>query len=124
MKAQFNCQCEAAGALVNITEWHSEFCQRLQVVEKTPRLELHQCATCMQFWRIDVEGLRNVAYAIQLETDAHWQQYDDSGLVKAHMLKNRGGFADRVCRLDACQDHAINGSAYCLDHLYQSGARL
>lgn len=124
MKAKFDCQCEAHGALVNITEWHPEFCQLHKPVESAGQHRLYQCPSCMQFWRVDVEGLRNVAYAIALETDKDWQQFDDSALVKAHMLKNRGGFADRACRQAQCDCQAINGSLYCLDHLYQSGARL
>lgn len=124
MKARFDCQCEEAGSLVNITEWHKEFCQRYTLVESAPRHLLYQCPTCMQFWRVDVEGLRNVAYGVALDSDKHWQDYDDSVLIKAHMLKTRGGFAERICRREQCEEQVINGSAYCLEHLYQSGARL
>jgi len=124
MKTDFDCECDNHLPIVNLNEDREEFCGALTFIEKAPRFSLYLCPTCQQYWRVDHEGLCNVAYAFKLESDKDWQAFDESDIIKANMLRSRGGFADRICKQANCNDHVINGSTYCLEHLYQSGARL
>ncbi|HEY9033045.1 MAG TPA: hypothetical protein VIN71_03830 [Pseudomonadales bacterium] len=124
MKVTHPCRCADSGALVNITEWHDEFCQQHALLDEHDRQQLRQCPHCGQYWRNDRHGAGKVLYAVQLAGAADWQAFDAGALIRARMLQNRGGYGDDACRVDACSSPVINGSVYCLDHLYASGARL
>lgn len=123
MKAKFDCQCHGHGQLVNIIEWYEVFCDALSLQASSESMQLRQCSHCMQFWRVDAPGVFSVSYAVRLEADENWQAFDAAGLIKQRMLEVRGGHGDQPCRRGNCRSPVINGSAYCLDHLYRSGAR-
>jgi hypothetical protein len=124
MKAEFNCHCSSFEDLININEHYDTFCEAWTLIEQGKNHNLHQCPCCMQLWRIDARGYSNVCYALKLESDKAWHDYDASAIIKAQMLRSREGVSDRPCKRQECSDHAVNGSVYCLDHLYQSGARM
>ena len=124
MKTKALCQCQQWPEIINISDWRDLFIENQQAVDSNARFELRQCIHCDQHWLLDQEGLRNVAYAYKLESAKNWQQFDNSTLVKQQMLRNREGHSDETCGRESCQEPAVNGSRYCLEHLYQSGARV
>lgn len=118
------CQCEKWPDILNISDWRDLFIENKQAIDNTPLFQLCQCIHCDQHWLLDQEGLRNVAYAYKCNNTNNWQQFDNSTLVKQQMLRNREGHSDELCGREHCQALAVNGSRYCLEHLYQSGARV
>lgn len=124
MKAEFECYCDTYADLININEHYDDFCEAWTLVDSGARYNLHQCPHCMQLYRIDKQGFSNICYALKLDNDHDWHDFDDSEIIKAQMLQSREGVSDRDCKRDNCSDKAVNGSVYCLEHLYQSGARM
>lgn len=123
-KVKMQCQCDQAPDLLNISDWHGEFCQSKVASGESDKHQLFDCSSCSQLWLVDKKDLRNIAYAYKIDEQKDWQHFDTAHLVKAQMLKNREGYSEEPCKLSDCIDNAINGSRYCVDHLYQSGARL
>lgn len=123
-KVEMNCQCHSQGELVNLTEWYDEFCADKRELEQGDEATLLECPSCRQLWRADIPGKRSVCYAVQIDDRNSWQTFDAAPLVKRLMLHNRKGFGEETCKQAGCKDKVINGSRYCLEHLYASGARL
>lgn len=124
MKKTHDCPCDGLAELENISEWHAEFCQPYRQLETGEKTQLWQCPECKQLWRVDRQGLNHVSYALKLAQCEGWQDYDASALIKAQIWQNRGGHGDQPCRKNGCREPVVNGSVYCLEHLYRSGARL
>lgn len=124
MKAEFECYCDTYEDIININEHYDDFCVAWTLIDEGARYNLHQCPHCMQLYRIDKQGFSNVCYALKLDSDKNWHDFDDSEMIKEQMLRSREGLSDRDCKKTECCDKAINGSVYCLEHLYQSGARM
>lgn len=123
MKATFSCSCQQQKNIVNISDWHEEFCQPKNLLASNDTHHFYQCDQCAQEWLIDKANLRNVAYAYKMESAKDWQNFDTTMLIKQQMLYNRQGYSDEMhCR--KCENAAVNGSVYCLDHLFESGARV
>lgn len=122
MKATFSCYCQQQSDIVNISDWHEEFCEPKNLSDNNETHEFYQCPHCMQEWLVDKADLRNVAYAYKMESAKNWQNFDTTTLIKQQMLRNRQGLSDIKCR--KCDALAVNGSVYCIDDLFKSGARV
>jgi hypothetical protein len=63
-------------------------------------------------------------YAIKVPSKDNWEKFDGTFLIKERMIQNRGGLeVDVKCIWENCGLNAVLGSTYCVDHLYDTGAR-
>jgi hypothetical protein len=84
---------------------------------------LIRCRHCEQHWRIDVSDKYQIQFAVKIDDINHWQEFDDLPLRKKFLLESRGGLTEEKCIWQGCSNYRVKGVAYCLDHLFQTGAR-
>ena len=85
--------------------------------------ELYRCRKCGKLWRIDIWDKYQERFIVAIDDEQSWKDFDKSELVKKLMVKNRGGLQDEKCVMARCKNNRVCGSVYCIDHLYNSGAR-
>ena len=84
---------------------------------------LMKCPTCGQLWRVDEWDKYQPQYAVKLPTSENWQAFEAIPLIKKKIVENRGGISEQLCMWRNCNEKQVNGSAFCVDHLYETGAR-
>lgn len=117
------CHCRKSEALVNITNDYAGFVGTLLSLEAADWVKLMECPTCKQLWRVDEWDKYQALYALKISDRMAWKEVDAIALIKEKMIKSRGGLAKAECMWQSCANKAVMGSAYCVDHLYETGAR-
>ena len=85
---------------------------------------LRRCPACDRLFSIDVWDKYQDQVVLQIKDRASWEQEADSDdRRKELLLRSRGGADDGGCGWVGCQSARVRGVAYCLDHLWKSGAR-
>ncbi|WP_404418308.1 metal-binding protein [Marinospirillum sp.] len=122
MKPQ--CQCNERPPLVDVSKGWKEFVAGLSEIDAGNWVYLKKCPACGQLWRVDEWDKYQPQYAIKLSVSENWQAFDAVPLIKNMMIENRGGVSDKLCNWSNCSGKQVNGSAFCVDHLYKTGARI
>ena len=121
MKAE--CQCKQLQPLVDLEnvgkEWMADFTE----IEVGNWVHLQRCPVCGQLWRVDAWDKYQPQYAVKLSTSDGWQAFDATPLLKRQMIENRGGVSNERCMWRNCEAKQVKGSAFCVEHLYETGAR-
>lgn len=118
-----DCHCQQQVELVEISNQYSDFIARFTQVDLGNWVKLMECPRCGQLWKVDVYDKYQTVYAVKIPSKSDWEQFDSEARIKARMIENRGGLADKKCMWAKCKNRQVRGSAYCVDHLYASGAR-
>ena len=86
-------------------------------------VRLWRCRVCGQHWRVTDQDGREPRFATKITDAARWKEFGNAELEKQFLIQSRGGLSDQPCAWAGCVQPHVNGVAYCVDHLYQSGAR-
>ena len=84
--------------------------------------KLCRCPECGTLWGVDEWDKFAVQVACRVGDPAHWRQEIEQSR-RALLLQSRGGLTDEVCMWKGCDRKRVKGSAYCIEHLFDSGAR-
>lgn len=117
------CNCKELPTLVEISNSYVDFKLNLNSLEVGDWVHLMECQDCSQLWKLDEWDKYQNCYAVKLPTKEGWQQFDSESLIKEKMLENRGGVTNQNCIWANCNLNQVKGSAYCINHLWQTGAR-
>lgn len=123
MSDRMKCSCAQQDALVDITDGYPRFAERFDLVATGNWVKLMRCPTCGQLWKVDEWDKYQTLYALKIAHQEFWESADATSLVKDRMVQNRGGLSDDKCMWQHCKLKAVRGSAYCVNHLYDTGAR-
>jgi hypothetical protein len=86
--------------------------------------ELLQCEACGTYWRIDAEDKFQERFVWKVGAFRDdWSSVEFVEKQKALLLEKRGGETDESCVWIGCEKKKVKGVAYCIDHLYATGAR-
>jgi len=86
--------------------------------------DLLRCEVCGTHWRIDVADKYQERYAWKVGAFRDdWADVDFEEKEKELLLVRRGGVTDEKCIWLGCDRLKVRGVAYCIDHLYATGAR-
>ena len=83
---------------------------------------LCRCRSCGALWAIDEWDKYHDQVASRVRDVSHWDE-DSEEERKKLLLKSRGGLSDEPCAWLGCEKRSVRGVAYCLNHLYATGAR-
>lgn len=122
MSAQ-KCNCGELESLADITQSYTEFIKNLQLLSYGQQVKLMKCFTCNQLWIVEEWDKYQASYAVKIQTDVNWQDFDFSDLIKERIIHNRGGLGLSKCVYANCESRQVNSSAYCAHHLYEMGKR-
>jgi len=116
------CNCTKQMELVDITSHYKDFQNNLILLDRDNWVKLMECSTCKQLWRID-EWDKHTLYAVKLPIQSGWESFDSKSLIKEKMVMNHGGLSKNKCIWSGCNNMQLKGIAYCINHLYETGAR-
>ena len=117
------CTCSQMPEILYYEDTTISFRQDLDKIETGGWIELHKCRICGQCWQIDVWDQGQERFVAKIEDIKNWKVFDISPLVKNLIIKNRGGTTDQECVWANCKNKRVKGVAYCINHLYENGAR-
>ncbi|MDX2425669.1 MAG: hypothetical protein QNK15_05380 [Cycloclasticus sp.] len=82
-----------------------------------------RCPECGQYYKVDEWDKYQTCYAVKIPSQDNWESFDSESLIKDQMTVNRGGLTNDSCMWSGCNLKQVKGSAYCVNHLYSTGAR-
>jgi len=119
-----SCYCNKLNPIVDVEAAPPDFDEKLKIIKKDTWCNLKQCKTCEQLWRVDIWDRLQTQFAVKLETDKNWVTLDTTELQKDFLLNSRGGTdISKTCIWAGCNYPAVKGVVYCINHLYDTGAR-
>lgn len=118
-----SCCCRQQETIVDVTKDYSGFVSKLGALEFGDWVKLMRCPECGQLWKVDEWDKYQTLYALKVPSNEGWKKIDSTPLIKERMVRNRGGLESSKCMWDQCSLNAVKGSAYCVNHLYDTGAR-
>jgi hypothetical protein len=83
---------------------------------------LYECPTCPTMWVVDEWDKYGHQVASRLRERGRWDEESEEER-KSLLLKSRGGITTEECAWMGCAKKKVRGVAYCIDHLYATGAR-
>ena len=83
---------------------------------------LLRCPLCAQLWKMNEYDKYQTQLAMKVST-VEDLYLSDATQRKAYLLTSRGGIGTETCRWINCPNIQLKNSAYCVDHLYATGAR-
>ncbi len=117
-----SCSCSKLPALVKM-EANRELLIQLDELSTGNWDYLCRCRKCGQLWRIDECDKYQVQFAVKITDLSRWQEFDSEPLRKQYLIEARGRLAEEPCNWAGCDQQRVKGVAYCVDHLYATGAR-
>lgn len=84
--------------------------------------DLMACRECRTLWAIDEWEKYHPQVVSRVRDPGNWAACSEENR-KALLLRSRGGTTDEKCAWLGCEKKRVRGVAFCIDHLYATGAR-
>ena len=117
------CQCAELPEVIYFGSEPDVFQSTLVELSVGNWVKLFRCSDCEQLWRIDEWDKYQTQFAAKVPDIDTWETYDTTPFEKQLLLQSRGGLSDNICTWARCGQPAVKGVAFCVDHLFESGAR-
>lgn len=117
-----NCDCRDHPAIRRIDGTLPALFPGFRCVDAAHWRALLQCPTCGQLWAVDEWDKYQIQLAVKVANAEGWSASDEA-LRKEYLAQSRGENTAEKCMWNGCEKNQLNGSAYCVDHLYATGAR-
>lgn len=119
---KMSCSCTSQASSFYLDEAPMGFKDQLELIRIGDWIRLERCSNCGTLWSVDVWDKLQSQVVIKLESEDDFEQ-DSTDIRKNLLLKSRGGTSDDECIWAGCKNKAIKEVAYCLEHLWKTGAR-
>ena len=117
------CQCAKLPDIFKL-DAHPEIERQAPEIAVGSFVTLHRCGTCHQKWRIDASEKLHPQFVVRIPEGSDWQEFDATDLHKAFLVDARGGLKEALCQWGGCSRPQVKGEVvYCVEHLYETGAR-
>jgi hypothetical protein len=116
------CSCSQLPALLKVQD-HSKFIYLMEQLDMANWMRLFRCKICDQLWAIDEWDKYQSQFAFKMTVLEGWQKVNLTPMRKQHLIESRGGLTEEKCVWSGCNGRRVQGVAYCVDHLYETGAR-
>jgi hypothetical protein len=117
------CLCSECPKAIYLDDQPSTFLSTMTQLAVGNWVKLCRCSNCGQLWRIDEWDKYQVQVAIKVSEIDGWDSFDFKPLQLELLVNARGGLSKEPCAWANCSHTAVNGVAYCAEHLYNTGAR-
>ena len=119
-----DCRCDRLPGAFFLDEAPPGWLESLREEATAGWKTLRRCPTCSRAFAVDAWDQGHDQVVVHVADSASWQAEADSvERRKALLLRSRGGLATGACAWADCPSSPVRGVAYCLDHLWESGAR-
>ena len=119
---QMKCDCRDQPATRRIDGTLRALFPRFRCVDATHWRALLRCPSCGQLWAVDEWDKYQIQLAVKVAGEEGWNASDEAQR-KEYLAQSRGENTTARCMWIGCDKNQLNGSAYCVDHLYATGAR-
>jgi len=99
------------------------FIGELESIEARDRMRLYRCPVCGTCWAVDEWEKYSWQVASRVRDCRNWTGDGRIRERKELLLQERGGTGKVECEWSNCQELRVRGSAFCLNHLWRTGAR-
>jgi hypothetical protein len=117
------CLCAKLPDVFYLDEGPRGFGKKLSREETGNWIWLGSCPECGTLWAVDEWDKYQPQVVMRVEDRANWEGTGAAGKRKRLLLTSRGGLTDKECIRAGCHQKAVKGVVYCLDHLWETGAR-
>lgn len=118
------CNCDKLQETFFLDEAPSGWLDALEELEAGDWKTLRRCSSCSALYAVDAWDKGHHQVVARLVSPERWQEEAESiDRRKALLLRSRGGADDARCIWSHCEAPRVQGVAYCLDHLWSTGAR-
>lgn len=117
------CPCHNLPDVFFLSDAPKAFEKKLIKKEMGNWMWLGLCPRCSSLWKIDEWDKGHHQVVFRVADQIQWKKEDTTLLRKQLLLKSRGGLNDEECRWAGCHQKQVKGVYYCLDHLWDTGAR-
>jgi hypothetical protein len=117
------CQCQSLADVFYIEDAPEGFEKNLIKKETGNWVWLGACPQCSNLWKIDAWDKYQQQFVERVQDEDNWERQDTTEQRKQLLLKSRGGLTEEECIWAGCHQKRVEGVAYCLDHLWDTGAR-
>ncbi len=117
------CKCSNLPDAFYLDDGPKGFEESLARLDSGSWIWLGECRECGMLWAIDEWDKYHIQVVSRVESRATWESSTTETRRKKLLLENRGGVSEKKCIWAGCDQLAVLGSVYCIDHLYATGAR-
>jgi len=118
-----NCQCQNLPDVFYIEDAPTGFENNLIKKENGGWVWLGVCPQCSTLWKIDAWDKYQQQFVERVQNEDNWEKQDTTQQRKQLLLKSRGGLTEEECIWKGCHHKRVKDVAYCIDHLWDTGAR-
>jgi len=117
------CECDSLPDAFYLDRGPKDFEKKLKNLDAENWMHLSKCPNCGQLWIVDEWDKYSFQIASKTETRSGWEKNENLTLRKELLIKERGGLIDKECVWAGCSGKTVKGVAYCIEHLWKTGAR-
>jgi hypothetical protein len=117
------CKCSSLPELFFTDEGPKGFVRGLKQLDRKNWMMLLECLDCGVFWVVDVWDKYSWQVASRIKSRDEWPITISVEKRKQLLSASRGGTADQICVWSGCDKNQVRGVFFCIDHLYETGAR-
>ena len=114
------CNCNEQVNVVDITDCHKGFQKGLIALAFGHWEKLMECSECGQLWKVNEFEKYQTLYAVKVPNLNDWENVGNA-LIKEKIVQDRGVITEQECMYSGCTHQQVKDSAYCIDHLYETG---
>jgi hypothetical protein len=120
----YGCVCDTLPEAFYLDQAPEGWLTGFHEVASTGWRTLQCCASCGRMFSVDVYDKYQERVVIRVFDSARWEEADsDHHLQKQLLLQSCGGIEGGECIRMGCSNPRVRGVYYCLDHLWDVGAR-
>ncbi|MBP6515066.1 MAG: hypothetical protein KA224_07775 [Steroidobacteraceae bacterium] len=115
------CECLRLNDVERVAD-HRDFFAGLRQLSVGSWTGLSQCPACGQHWAMSgwEQQATQLATKVAASAAEEWKAISVNS-AKEFMLEHRGGTSDETCAWAHCGKPCVKDSAWCIDHLYETG---
>lgn len=117
------CRCSSLPDVFYLGDGPEGFEDGLKKLDEENRIKLLECPQCGTLWVADEWDKYSWQVASRIEHRDEWPTPIPDEKRKQLLLSSRGGTTDQRCIWKNCEKSRVKGVVYCIDHLYETGAR-
>jgi hypothetical protein len=118
-----NCECSRLPDIFYLDEGPKGFMESLHEEDVQNWMRLFSCLKCGTLWAIDVWDKYYDPVVNRVKNHDGWASDQKIDERKNLLLRSRGGTTDKICIWSGCKGKRVKGVVYCIDHLWETGAR-
>lgn len=117
------CRCSNLPDTFYVDEGPNGFQKSLHEEDAQDWMRLCSCPKCGTLWAIDEWDKYQDQIVSRVKDRSTWADEQGTEARKQLLLRSRGGTTDETCIWSGCSGKRVKGVVYCLEHLWNTGAR-